>query len=164
MSKHAYIAGCDCMRCVREALRRAAQSAISAPKLRTPKRAALKRAARYTDPLDQGDNLGNRMTSKHTPGPWHLIDKGDGFFPSVLIGQFGIPYSDGSGNYDHCGQITVNGAAPGGPHEMHVVNARLIAAALDMAEALREIVENAPGSRRPDWLEMARAAIAKAGL
>jgi hypothetical protein len=41
--------------------------------------------------------------------------------------------------------------------------ARLIAAAPALAEALREIVENAPGERRHDWLEQARAALALAG-
>lgn len=52
---------CQCERCHRERMRRAAQSIASynqRPKLRKPKRAAVKRAERYVDPLDQGDNLG----------------------------------------------------------------------------------------------------------
>lgn len=104
--------------------------------------------------------------SKHTPGPWHLIDR-DGLFPSVLIGQFGIPYSDGSGNYDRCGQIAVNGAAPGGPMELHIANARLIAAAPDMAEALRSILEEAEirdGHVYANIAALAGRALAKAGL
>lgn len=108
------------------------------------------------------------MNAKHTPGPWELIDKGDGLFPSVLIGQRGIPYADGSGTYDRCGQITINGAAPGGPHELHVANARLIAAAPDMAAVLRQLVEEAwkscASADLEDVLIAAHAALAKAGV
>lgn len=123
------------------------------------------------------------MNTKHTPGPWELIDKGDGLFPSVLIGQRGIPYADGSGTYDRCGQVVINGAAPGGPHELHVANARLIAASPELGESLREMVaayvdvQHANTYTSDDVLTIvkanertqaavkaARAALAKAGL
>lgn len=65
MSKHPYQVTCSCKRCVREAARRGRQAVASALKsYKAPKnarrrsRADSPATARYIDPLDQGDNLG----------------------------------------------------------------------------------------------------------
>lgn len=100
------------------------------------------------------------MTSKHTPGPWTLADDGTPFV--YKIGERG----------SNVFSLSVQGG--GHPSDVasfdeRVANARLIAAAPDLLDALIEIVEDLthedhePG----DWsqhvvVKKARAAIAKA--
>lgn len=84
--------------------------------------------------------------NKHTPGPW-VVNKED--FLDV--------YAPNDGAY------TVATVAVTTDDEDEA-NSKLIAAAPDMAEALADIVNNAPGKRHPDWLARGRAALLKAGV
>jgi hypothetical protein len=84
--------------------------------------------------------------SKHTPGPWRVVDSWNDY---MVEGQNGeeIIWQDGPHNTP-----TINKA-----------NARLIAAAPDLLEALVAIVGNSSIQRVSDELHAkARAAIAKA--
>lgn len=94
--------------------------------------------------------------AKHTPGPWAAFDNG------MLIGV-GIPGKDGSHDIAHVcdGHVTMQHA---------FANARLIAAAPGLLDALMDAVEQYGNSGGPwnvpndpgGWLHKARAAIAKA--
>jgi hypothetical protein len=97
------------------------------------------------------------MSSKHTPGPWTL----SAYYPNRVIGD----RNDGEGRYVadcHCNGL--NGAEQ--PED--AANARLIAAAPDLLEALQGMLDvygndghlHAPALAA---LRAARAAIAKAG-
>lgn len=87
------------------------------------------------------------MSTKHTPGPW---TRGEGDSQSVLseIGWECVAQAnDGLPNMD--------------------ANARLIASAPDLLEALKELVDANDDAAHPQWKgspveNMARAAIAKA--
>ncbi len=91
------------------------------------------------------------MTAKHTPGPWHwfthsptvvFIDEGDGI---VGIAWTGDP--DGTET----------------PLEEEIANARLIAAAPEMLEALKSIIRMVEvGERDTDVLRLAWASVDKA--
>lgn len=97
------------------------------------------------------------MTNAHTPGPWYIDRTGEHY------GQ--RPYGIRAGERGLTRRNIVNWggfAAPASPETE--ANARLIAAAPDLLEALTRLVETA----RPDCpagavaFEAARAAIAKA--
>lgn len=99
------------------------------------------------------------MTSKHTPGPWEwsdLYETLDGRPTYSLLGRdgYGILSCDG---------------IPNTPHDQPVVgvsNARLIAAAPELLDALEEIVGYTGGAKTAlddeDVMERAFDAIAKA--
>jgi hypothetical protein len=88
--------------------------------------------------------------AKHTPGPWSLND--DASHPWVVECQTNIP--------GHLGEVCKVGYLP---------NARLIAAAPDMLEALRnllslfEAIDGGDNDDAPEFIA-ARAALAKAGV
>lgn len=93
------------------------------------------------------------MEIKHTPGPWKWVELEFCGKYHELQDQFGVVIcDDGSASGEYSPEIDVNGA-----------NARLIASAPELLEALEEVVQ---------WLELgdhegqmhskARAAIAKA--
>lgn len=102
--------------------------------------------------------------SKHTPGPWRLTAIPAGNSLTVMVsGSAGYDLVDALGN-----------DAPTNP-----ADARLIAAAPELAEALAELVRMADDTRydtepcnwstdaklsRHEKLRMARAALAKAGV
>jgi len=96
--------------------------------------------------------------SKHTPGPWNVSEEWDG--TSIKAGQFHVTH-------------TIQSCGFHSPEEDKAVtqaNARLIAAAPDLLEALilleHEMVESGnAGSTDYGWspaIEKTRAAIAKA--
>jgi hypothetical protein len=64
MNKHSYLLGCPCKRCVKELARRTAQATASGPPRNSRRRSRPRPdqvTARFipdSDPLDQGDNLG----------------------------------------------------------------------------------------------------------
>lgn len=94
--------------------------------------------------------------SKHTPGPWIIAEHGTKLTATHPLRKH---------QYDI---VTVHYAFERGQHE---ANAKLIAAAPDMAEALRGMVtlheqrELVRGTSYDDVrVEVARAALAKAGL
>jgi hypothetical protein len=99
--------------------------------------------------------------SKHTPGPWILCFQDDDAEPSAgvvfateqLVGGR-IPSTNWDDAVAYCGRNHLN-------HEVYA-NARLIAAAPELLEALRDIVAKADrlGHDSPE-LGKARAAIAK---
>jgi hypothetical protein len=102
------------------------------------------------------------MTDKHTPGPWFAADYDPETDEIAICSDQGeyvahIGHIDADGCFDHP-KIAA----------MIEANARLIAAAPDMLEALRQaaICENQDAfrNRRPvaPWYESACAAIAKA--
>lgn len=94
------------------------------------------------------------MPTSHTPGPWKI----DRYFPSRR--PFGI--SQDLGNKPGKAVTTSGGFARKSTDEAEA-NARLIAAAPDMLEALEYICEAEwDGINEPPWAERARAAIAKA--
>ena len=64
------------------------------------------------------------MNTKHTPGPW-LIGHADGKTPMRVYSQAGTLIADCDG---------------GSPSDVKMANAQLIAAAPELAEALRECV------------------------
>ena len=92
------------------------------------------------------------MTTKHTPGPWTFVQGGSGDWPTwnVRIGR---------------GMITL---PPGEDMRVMDANARLIAAAPDLLEALKKIAKIEDKMVGSDWEEIeearaiARAAVAKA--
>jgi hypothetical protein len=88
---------------------------------------------------------------KHTPGPWHYR-RGDEWSHSVVTHHGTLP--DGSQN---CWTVADINKMREPEHE---ANARLIAAAPELLEALKELL---PGADAMGWnTEKARAAIAKA--
>lgn len=91
--------------------------------------------------------------SKHTytPGPWSWSDEyqtvaGESTWSLIGQGGYGILSCDGLAN---------------SPSEFHESNARLIAAAPELLEALEEIAEY-PENDAQELMRIARAAIAKA--
>lgn len=75
------------------------------------------------------------MIGLHTPGPWHFFPSEDGF-PRVYIGGEFPEKRELHGPY-----IIVNGAEPRADMDVHEANARLIAAAPALEEALQGAVE-----------------------
>ncbi|WP_051439464.1 hypothetical protein [Bordetella petrii] len=89
------------------------------------------------------------MTTKHTPGPWMVL-------PSVVPTQFAILTEHGVRQ-----DVAVT---YGFDHTPREANARLIAAAPELLEALEEFVHpySSETLTEGERLEKARAAIAKA--
>jgi hypothetical protein len=85
--------------------------------------------------------------SAHTPGPWRVMP------PSV--GRFKVGAARA-----HSEAFQIVGEASN-YNEQAEANARLIAAAPELLEALQELVSHYM-ARNPPWLGKARAAIAKA--
>ena len=87
--------------------------------------------------------------SKHTPGPWAMPDSGQGRISKVGVngGWDGMIATADCGDYARS-------------RSEGLANARLIAAAPDLLEALKDAVRDSesPGQ----WLDESRAAIAKA--
>jgi hypothetical protein len=97
------------------------------------------------------------MSTKHTPGPWLYIT-GDEWSHSVVTEEGELP----SGDMGYWTVASINKNR----EPQHKANARLIAAAPELLEALRTlkmaIVAGPPEYDSADWIEMADAAIAKA--
>lgn len=99
------------------------------------------------------------MSTQHTPGPWEIVS--DHKSPRIESdhGEFVCVASVDAAGF--VGLRFPNGGADG-------PDARLIAAAPDMYEALKAIIEDHDfcgddwGDRRDAWIETARAALAKA--
>ena len=89
--------------------------------------------------------------SKHTPGPWYYTNEG--------INSMGIVEKDGT-NIMHMATLRNSSAS------RHMeANARLIAAAPDLLEALRMVLDDPDAlDGRPRTYQCVRAAIAKAGV
>ena len=89
------------------------------------------------------------MSAKHTPGPWRSRNRlGSGNWKderSIGVESFEWIIADVCGDIDHTDEARAN--------------ARLIAAAPDLLEALADLVENGLGT---EAVKRARAAIAKA--
>jgi hypothetical protein len=130
------------------------------------------------------------MSAKHTPGPWEMVQdvgpSGRPYFPEVvLVDRADLRYSDGSGHEDSSRRVsrftvnvglTAEGLARGlieNTMETCVANARLIAAAPELLEALEGVIgfiddlAILSGGLRTNGgaqqcLDAARAAIAKA--
>jgi len=84
---------------------------------------------------------------KHTKGPWSI----DPRLPGRVLNAEGEKICD------------ISGATDGAP----IATARLIAAAPDLADALRQIIAQCPNPKLPYGMnvcEIARAALAKAGM
>lgn len=112
------------------------------------------------------------MEAKHTPGPWriaHNCNAPDGGVNKVCDAR-GMGVATASIRFDArkdpmrrdetAGQYAARASAPG----EQAANARLIAAAPDLLEALRELVEAVEDNDRDSLRELiaAHAAIAKA--
>lgn len=96
----------------------------------------------------------NRISTKHTPGPWHLVFTGPASTPDWIV---------------EAGEIVIARIEVTTTRTAYEVgrNARLIAAAPEMLEALEEILRNVSPWERADTMAgrlggIARAAIAKA--
>lgn len=98
------------------------------------------------------------MSGKWTPGPWHCHRNPDFWeFGSDEHGQLG----------DVCASaFSVEGWAPVNAEEVMEANVRLIAAAPELYEALKDLVEETADMLtwgcEPDVIRNARAALAKA--
>jgi hypothetical protein len=94
--------------------------------------------------------------SKHTPGPWHWSNRyktsDNERFTWSLIGAngYGILSCDGEEN------------SPQGLGESGATNARLIAAAPELLDALLRVLRDVASDGRDGWEDQARAAVAKA--
>ena len=96
------------------------------------------------------------MKMKHTPGPWKITDKIDGQFaytPRIHVGPAVVYYTAGYHTAEQDSEFKAIAEA----------NARLIAAAPELLDALQEIVEAQKGGYL-GWshIDAASAAIAKA--
>jgi hypothetical protein len=112
------------------------------------------------------------MTSKHTPGPWRVTNSDvlptEGDDGLRLIGIYAgevvkSPHENMVTGYIDCGGKFVASCNTRSDHEAEA-NARLIAAAPDLLEALEdalEIISDHLDNDFPDFLHFARAAIAK---
>lgn len=112
------------------------------------------------------------MSTQHTPGPWRTENGGDVFTALGAMTGDGWKAADNDGwHIADCrpGTLTIDDI--GDKCELScgevLANARLIAAAPDMYEALKSIVEDHEfcgddwGDRRDAWIETARAVLAK---
>jgi len=86
----------------------------------------------------------------HTPGPWTVANNGK----SVLAGSVKINQQAGPCAASAGVQIAID-------RELQA-NAKLIAAAVDLLEALQEVVEDGLKTNTTEWIKKANAAIAKA--
>ena len=94
------------------------------------------------------------MTAQHTPGPWRMR-------AAIKADEFEIRDENSSGGYAPIAKVKGDKRST---IEQAAANARLIAAAPDLLEALKDAVSRQAyreGSG-PAWWENARAAIAKA--
>lgn len=97
--------------------------------------------------------------AKHTPGPWFIVDSVNGDWPTgceICIDNV----EGGNPDTDYC----IASAVHGDPEKLKA-NARLIATAPDLLDALETLVEHFEyymGDNECRPLENARAAIAKA--
>lgn len=99
------------------------------------------------------------MTNTWTKGPWEVIMHGGAAYIRMFIGKHDLPPS-ATGAAEFSVQPYVRPAEA-------LANARLIAAAPDMAEALESACRDADyglehGDPFPAWYEPARAALARA--
>ena len=99
------------------------------------------------------------MSAKHTPGPWNVRDDGMSYVCPIIDAP-----SVGKGYYASIATVTQRDPHPqhGGGISMATAeaNARLIAAAPDLLEALETLVSMVHMS--PDLWQRARVAIARA--
>ena len=95
--------------------------------------------------------MGESVRSKHTPGPWEVFDDVEGCeFPGI----------DNAGeSIVLCGSIFDDGGIRGDTKEERLANARLIAAAPDMLEAIEETLQSVVMNRMYDTIEISRDAI-----
>lgn len=110
------------------------------------------------------------MDKKHTPGPWRWTDgendidistyESPGYFDNPVLKGLGNAYESaviGCGEYD---------ILYGKDEEQRIANARLIAAAPDLLEALQELIDrlflDLPQTEDFEVIKNSRAAIAKA--
>ena len=95
--------------------------------------------------------MGESVRSKHTPGPWEVFDDVEGCeFPGI----------DNAGeSIVLCGSIFDDGGIRGDTKEERLANARLIAAAPDMLEAIEETLQSVVMNRLHDTIEISRDAI-----
>lgn len=91
------------------------------------------------------------MSAKHTPGPWNVLPPKSDIHHG---GYVGVPDDDYAYGVNEVAYVTPQSSS--GTHE---ANARLIAAAPEMLEALEGVAKNI---NPDDWFERVHAAIAKA--
>lgn len=101
--------------------------------------------------------MNTKAVGAHTPGPWTATESG------------GLLFVIDAGDYDHKADTGFFvGTVTDGGKEEHAANARLIAAAPDLLEALESLVSSewmvthSWGGDRDAVMAKARAAIAKA--
>lgn len=98
------------------------------------------------------------MDSKHTPGPWAT---GYSCESGSTDGEYEVDIASHGGQKDVDGGPFYPARAFGMGQEQADANARLIAAAPALAEALREVYQRLPASPEwAEWNERARAALA----
>lgn len=84
------------------------------------------------------------MTTKHTPGPWTFSTSPEGWSNTIHVAQAdGAPYTDG---YSDVGYIIQT--CQGEDESTQMANARLIAAAPEMLEALKLAMQIGDGCSR----------------
>lgn len=97
------------------------------------------------------------MTTSHTPGPWTFSRWDEhGYTRFYIAQQEGAPYTPDYSDVASMVSETVSGERVA----VQEANARLIAAAPELLEALRAVVSVA--DRKTDEFDLAHAAIAKA--
>ncbi len=99
------------------------------------------------------------MTAKFTPGPWGAVNNG-------VYWEVSTPWEVGGNIEKHCPSVAfvwalLPDASEPELNENQEANARLIAAAPEMFELLKECVDGTFGNCT-DWNERARKIIAKA--
>lgn len=91
------------------------------------------------------------MTTEHTPGPWQLADNDETIVVTEAL--------DAEGNCEIIADVLT---APGKARPCDFANARLIAAAPDLLEIVRDLVSDCEGTVNPGFYRLAVNALAKA--
>lgn len=80
------------------------------------------------------------MSNEHTPGPWYIAEEGEK--PDPNSPAYAIPHAVVGANVPDGANFYICQTIHGDSYERHNANAHLIAAAPDLLEALRAVLDD----------------------